>query len=158
MEVLFHIACLQLRSPVRIIASCDAKMASRSDGDKVVDGGRYAEASIRLLWLWSWMQTAVASSPVIGGRGNESLCRVELTRSITSPPKRFLSSRYTLYPGMENWFVGWSLVSLMAATSMLLAWRKSWSSAFLPATELAFHVSKVHSYINNCILYLIKAV
>jgi len=50
-EELFHIACLQLRSPVRITASCDAKMASRSDGDKVVDGGRYAEAMIRLLWF-----------------------------------------------------------------------------------------------------------
>jgi len=36
---------------VRITASCDAKMASRSDGDRVVDGGRYAEARISLLWF-----------------------------------------------------------------------------------------------------------
>ena len=57
----------------------------------------------------------------MGGRGNESWCRLELNRSITPPPKRFLSSRYTLNPGMENRFLGWSLVSLTAATSMLLA-------------------------------------
>ena len=67
----------------------------------------------------------MGSSPDIGGRGNESWHRLELTSTNTTPPKRFLSSRYTLNPGMENRFLGMSLVSHMAATSMLLACKKS---------------------------------
>jgi len=40
---------------------------------------------------------------------------------------------------MENLLLGWSLVSLIAATSMLFASKKSSSAAFLSETELAFH-------------------
>ena len=39
-EALFHDKCLLLRSPVRMTASCDVKMASRSNGDRLAVGGR----------------------------------------------------------------------------------------------------------------------
>ena len=42
---------------------------------------------------------------------------------------------------MVNLRLGWSLISLIAATSMLLVRRKSSSSAFLSKTELAYHAS-----------------
>jgi hypothetical protein len=42
---------------------------------------------------------------------------------------------------MANLYLGRSFVSLIAATSVLLPRRKSSSSAFLSATDLAFHAS-----------------
>jgi len=52
-----------------------------------------------------------------------------------------MSDQYTLNPGMLNLRLGWHLVSLITATSMLLVCKSSSSSAFLSETELAFHTS-----------------
>jgi len=81
----------------------------------------------------------VASRLVRGGRVSGSCHNSSATRSITPPPIWVLSERYTLYPGMLNFFVGGSLVSHIAATSIEFAWRKISSSTFLLETEFAFH-------------------
>jgi hypothetical protein len=83
----------------------------------------------------------VASSPTRLGRENWSWRRLLLISSITPPPNWFLSDRHTVYPGMVNLYLGRSLVSLIAATSILFTLKNRSSSAFLFETEFAFQAT-----------------
>jgi hypothetical protein len=100
-EKFFQPGCLQLRSPVMITVSCKDNMASRSVGEMVAVGGRYAATqrrSVVVLARSLWLRGR------LGGRGSRvsASCRRSLaTRSIT-PPNWVMSERYVLCQGILN--------------------------------------------------------